>query len=163
MCICEPRCRHHRRGIIAESAKLPQGLKQKNGIAQEHGSRAPSRYRGYRFCRRCRRVVGFRPGASDRARLADTKINRCSVYGSDFVQIEGTDACARVGGHIRVEIGAGNGLRGGFNRSDSDGARPAGLTSGQNAGDPPFGDMQGSPHGHLRVAPLPGAHDLFAR
>jgi hypothetical protein len=106
---------------------------------------------------------GLASAQSDRARLADTKINRCSVYGSDFVQIEGTDACARVGGHIRVEIGAGNGLRGGFNRSDSDGARPAGLTSGQNAGDPPFGDMQGSPHGHLRVAPLPGAHDLFAR
>jgi hypothetical protein len=101
---------------------------------------------------------GLALAQSDRARL-----NRCSVYGSDFVQIEGTDACARVGGHIRVEIGAGNGLRGGFNRSDSDGARPAGLTSGRNAGDPPFGDMQGSPHGHLRVAPLPGAHDLFAR
>jgi len=101
---------------------------------------------------------------SDRARLADNKINRCSVYGSDFVQIEGTDTCARVGGHIRVEIGAGNALRGGFNRSDSDGARPAGLTSGQNTDNPPFADMQGSSsHGHLRVAPLPGSHDLFAR
>lgn len=100
---------------------------------------------------------------SDRARVADNKVNRCSIYGSDFVQIEGTDACARVGGHIRVEIGAGNGLRGGFNRSDSDGARPAGLTSGQTAVDPPFNDMQGSSHGHLRVAPLPGSRDLFAR
>jgi hypothetical protein len=106
---------------------------------------------------------GLALAQSDRARVADNRINRCSVYGSDFVQIEGTDACARVGGHIRVEIGVGNGLRSGFNRSDSDGARPAGLSSGQSAGDPPFGDMQGSSHGHLRVAPLPGSRDLFAR
>lgn len=106
---------------------------------------------------------GLALAQSDRARVVDNRINRCSVYGSDFVQIEGTEACARIGGHIRVEIGAGNGLRSGFSRSDSDGARPAGLSSGQSAGDPLFGDMQGSSHGHLRVAPLPGSRDLFAR
>jgi hypothetical protein len=91
------------------------------------------------------------------------KINRCSVYGSDFVEIEGTDGCARVGGHIRVEMGLGNTLRSGFARSDTgEGPRPAGLSSDQNAADPPF-DARGNSRGHLRVRELPGSRDLFAR
>jgi hypothetical protein len=90
------------------------------------------------------------------------KINRCSIYGSDFVEIEGTDACARIGGHIRVEIGAGNGLRNGFGRSDSDGTRPAALNATPNAPDPAF-DASGDSRSHLRVRELPGARDLFAR
>jgi hypothetical protein len=99
----------------------------------------------------------------NRSSVGEHKLNRCSIYGSDFVEIEGTDGCARVGGHIRVEMGVSNALRGGFARSDSsDGARPAGLSSGQNAGDPPF-EMRGDSRGHLRVHELPGARDLFAR
>jgi hypothetical protein len=90
------------------------------------------------------------------------KINRCSMYGSDFVEIEGTDTCARIGGHIRVEIGAGNGLRNGFGRSDSDGTRPAALNATPNAPDPAF-DASGDSRSHLRVRELPGARDLFAR
>jgi hypothetical protein len=93
------------------------------------------------------------------------KINRCSIYGSDFVEIEGTDSCARIGGHIRVELGVGNGLRNGFARSDSDGARPAVLssgTSGQNAPDPGY-EVPGDSRSHLRVRELPGMRDLFAR
>jgi hypothetical protein len=94
--------------------------------------------------------------------VGEHKINRCSVYGSDFVQIDGTDTCARIGGHIRVELGVGNGLRRSFNRSDSDGAHPAALSSGQNAVDAPF-ETQSNSRGHLRVRELPGAGDLFAR
>jgi hypothetical protein len=100
-----------------------------------------------------------------RSAAGEHKINRCSVYGSDFVEIEGTDTCARVGGHIRVELGVGNGLRNAFSRSDSDGARPAALSSGssgQNAPDPGY-DAPGDSRGHLRVRELPGARDLFAR
>jgi hypothetical protein len=98
-----------------------------------------------------------------RGSVGANKINRCSVYGSNFVAVEGTDACARVGGHIRVEVGAGNGLRSGFNRSEADGARPAALSSGQSATDRPFEAMQGDSRSHLRVRELPGAKDLFAR
>jgi Porin subfamily len=93
------------------------------------------------------------------------KVNRCSIYGSDFVEIEGTNTCARIGGHIRVELGVGNGLRSGFSRSDSDGARPAALSSGssgQNAPDPGY-EMPGDSRSHLRVRELPGTRDLFAR
>jgi hypothetical protein len=98
----------------------------------------------------------------NRGSVGEHKINRCSIYGSDFVEIEGTDACARIGGHIRVELGFGNGLRNGFNRSDSDGTRPAALNSGQNTVDPSF-DTRGDSRGHLRVHELPGSRDLFAR
>jgi hypothetical protein len=98
----------------------------------------------------------------NRGSVGEHKINRCSIYGSDFVAIEGTDACARVGGHIRVELGIGNGLRSGFNRSDSDGTRPAALNSGQDIVDP-SSDTRGDSRGHLRVQELPGSRDLFAR
>jgi hypothetical protein len=99
---------------------------------------------------------------SGRGSAGANKINRCAVYGPDFVQIDGAEACARVGGHIRVEAGAGNGLRSGFNRSGSDGTRPAALNSEQNAADPIF-EVQGDSRGHLRVRELPGSRDLFAR
>jgi Porin subfamily len=116
----------------------------------------------------CALVVGstnFASAEGSRGNGGEHKINRCSIYGSDFVQIEGTETCARVGGHIRVELGVGNGMRNGFSRSDSDGARPAALSSGssgQNAPDPGY-DGPGDSRGHLRVRELPGARDLFAR
>ena len=109
--------------------------------------------------------AGFASAESGRGTAGEHKINRCSIYGSDFVEIEGTSTCARIGGHIRVEIGVGNGLRNGFGRSDSDGARPAALNSGnseQNAPDPGYA-VPGASRGHLRVRELPGARDLFAR
>ena len=97
-----------------------------------------------------------------RGNVGDHKINRCSIYGSDFVEIEGTNTCARIGGHIRVELGVGNGLRNGFARSDSDGTRPAALNSVPSAPDPGF-EVPAESRGHLRVRELPGARDLFAR
>lgn len=111
-------------------------------------------------------VIGSASGGAwaqgNRGSIGEHKINRCSIYGSDFVEIQGTDACARVGGHIRVELGIGNGVRSGFNRSDSDGTRPAALNSGQNIVDAPF-DTRGESRTHLRVHELPGSRDLFAR
>jgi hypothetical protein len=89
----------------------------------------------------------------------ENRSNRCSAYGPEFVAIEGTDSCARIGGHIRVEIGAGNGLRNGFSGSGSDGARPAALNSRQSDTDTRYDDARG----HLRVRELPGSRDLFAR
>jgi hypothetical protein len=146
----------------AESAGLSQAEKQKNRIARD-------------MAFNCRLTSGFAAfalvlGSSNLALAQGTKdgtgehkINRCSTYGSGFVEIEGTDGCARIGGHIRVEMGLGNALRGGFARSDSaDGTRPVGLGSGQNVADPPF-DMRADSRGHLRVRELPGSRDIFAR
>jgi hypothetical protein len=110
-------------------------------------------------------IVGtsaFASAQGSRGNVGEHKINPCSIYGSDFVQIEGTNTCARLGGHIRVELGVGNGMRNGFARSDSDGTRPAALNSAPNAPDPGF-DGPGDSRGHLRVRELPGARDLFAR
>jgi hypothetical protein len=107
---------------------------------------------------------GFALAEAGRSSSGEHKINRCSIYGSDFVEIEGTDTCARIGGHIRVEIGGGNGLHNGFSRSDSGGARPAALNSGQNAPSPDPGfEAPADVRGHLRVRELPGGRDLFAR
>jgi hypothetical protein len=110
-------------------------------------------------------IVGtsaFASAQGSRGNVGEHKINPCSIYGSDFVQIEGTNTCARLGGHIRVELGVGNGMRNGFARSDSDGARPAALNSAPNVPDPGF-EVPGDSRGHLRVRELPGARDLFAR
>ena len=110
-------------------------------------------------------IVGtstFASAQGSRGNVGEHKINPCSIYGSDFVQIEGTNTCARLGGHIRVELGVGNGVRNGFARSDSDGTRPAALNSTPNVPDPGF-EVPGDSRGHLRVRELPGARDLFAR
>jgi hypothetical protein len=102
--------------------------------------------------------------AEGRGAVGEHRINPCSIYGSDFVPIEGTNTCARIGGHIRVELGFGNGIRNGFNRSDSDGTHPAALNSGQPPSGPEPGyDVPGETRSHLRVRELPGARDLFAR
>jgi Porin subfamily len=147
----------------AESARLSQADKYKNRVRRDMAfdCRLTSTLTA------CVLIAGSTSLASaegGRANGGDHKINRCSIYGSDFVQIEGTETCARVGGHIRVELGVGNGLRSGFSRSDSDGARPAALNSGANgpAPDPAY-DLPGDSRGHLRVHELPGARDLFAR
>jgi hypothetical protein len=116
------------------------------------------------FCALLVGLSGIVRAEAGRNAASEHKVNRCSIYGSDFVEIEGTDTCARVGGHIRVEIGVGNGLRSGFGRSDSGGARPAALNSGPNTSPPDPGyDLPGDTRGHLRVRELPGARDLFAR
>jgi hypothetical protein len=106
--------------------------------------------------------AGFASAEEGRDRPGYT--DRCAAYGPGFVGVEGTETCARIGGHIRVEIGALNSrtLRSVFNRTDTmDGPRPAALTSGQN----PATNGEGDSHmrTHLRVQELPGSRDLFAR
>ncbi len=40
-----------------------------------------------------------------------TNATRCSAYGPDFAAVEGSDVCARIGGHVRVQLGTNAGLR----------------------------------------------------
>lgn len=37
--------------------------------------------------------------------------NRCAAYGPEFAAVEGSDACMRIGGHVRVQLGTNAGLR----------------------------------------------------
>ena len=37
--------------------------------------------------------------------------NRCAAYGPEFAAVEGSDACVRIGGHVRVQMGTNAGLR----------------------------------------------------
>ncbi|GAC1333798.1 MAG: hypothetical protein NVSMB26_15480 [Beijerinckiaceae bacterium] len=106
---------------------------------------------------------GFATAEEGPGRAGDK--DRCAVYGSGFVAVEGTETCARIGGHIRVEIGTlgSRTLRSGFNRMETvDGPRPAAVTSGRN---PAAMNDDGDSHmrTHLRVQGLPGSRDLFAR
>jgi Porin subfamily len=34
-------------------------------------------------------------------------VNSCAAYGADFVKIEGSDTCMRIGGAVRLDAGAG--------------------------------------------------------
>jgi hypothetical protein len=53
---------------------------------------------------------------------------RCAIYGPDFVAIEGTSTCVRIGGRVRVE--AGSHLTGSPNNGwGNDAMRPAGMRS----------------------------------
>jgi len=34
-------------------------------------------------------------------------VNSCAAYGADFVKVEGSDTCMRIGGAVRLDAGAG--------------------------------------------------------
>jgi hypothetical protein len=38
-------------------------------------------------------------------------VNRCAAYGPEFAAVQGSDACVRIGGHVRVQMGTSAGLR----------------------------------------------------
>jgi len=46
------------------------------------------------------------PGVSRPVTRPHTAVNPCASYGSNFVRVEGTDTCVKVGGAMRVETGA---------------------------------------------------------
>ncbi len=46
------------------------------------------------------------------ARFTGTSGNRCAAYGPDFAAVEGSNACVRIGGRVRVQIGGNTGLFG---------------------------------------------------
>lgn len=35
-------------------------------------------------------------------------LDNCAAYGPEFTSVEGTQACAKIGGHVRVEFGSRN-------------------------------------------------------
>lgn len=49
-------------------------------------------------------VSALAPTSSARADGFGDRANRCARYGADFVAIAGSDACVRLGGHVRVGI-----------------------------------------------------------
>ena len=64
-----------------------------------------------------------------------TNATRCSAYGPEFTAVEGSDVCARIGGHVRVQLGTNAGLRpeGGWNTGR---ASSAALRSGNAPSQP---------------------------
>lgn len=67
--------------------------------------------------------------------------NRCARYGEGFVPVEGSDACVRIGGRLRIEFG-------GTPRSS------VAPLSGFSYGDPLMGESDGLNRAYIRV---PGA------
>ncbi len=79
-----------------------------------------------------RTVVGSQEPVWTRPWVA---IDRCAAYGPEFTSVEGTEACVRIGGHVRVEFGPQN-----FGRAGGQGwgrTAPAAMrTEGPLGGDP---------------------------
>jgi hypothetical protein len=48
-------------------------------------------------------------GASRPVTRPKSPVNPCASYGANFVRLEGTDTCVKVGGAVRVETGAASG------------------------------------------------------
>jgi hypothetical protein len=79
------------------------------------------------------------PAAGDRTH--PQAANRCARYGEGFVPVEGSDACVRIGGRLRIEFG-------GSPRSS------IAPLSGFSYGDPLMGESDGLNRAYIRV---PGA------
>ena len=71
-----------------------------------------------------------------------TDIQNCAVHGPGYVKVEGSDACARIGSRLRVEMNINRAPRfvGGF---------PQPFESGLGFDEPPGGD--GPARAHLRL------------
>lgn len=63
----------------------------------------------------------------------NVRSNQCASLGEGFVAVAGSDACVRIGGHVRVEFGDG-GLIPGGGGSARQGVRPASERSHVRAG-----------------------------
>lgn len=97
-------------------------------------------------------------------------LDRCAAYGPDFTSVEGTGACVKISGHVRVEIGS-HGLGHGDNgRVDGGYARQGGTataamrteeTTSGYAGDP--ADFPYSHHLRLRQDSDPAYSGWYVR
>lgn len=73
-------------------------------------------------------------------------VDRCAAYGPEYTSVEGTNACVRIGGHVRVEFGAQN-LGHVANHVWGRAAPAAMRTEGRVGGDP----SGAPPTRHLRL------------
>ncbi len=87
------------------------------------------------------RMVG---GSQDRSRQDNAwqerwlALDHCAAYGPEFTSVEGTEACVRIGGRVRVEFGAKNLRRAGQGGWGRAGAAPAAMRlEGPIGGRPP--------------------------
>ncbi|MHB8886706.1 MAG: hypothetical protein ACYC5H_16810 [Methylovirgula sp.] len=64
-------------------------------------------------------------------------LDRCAAYGPEFTSVEGTDACVKIGGHVRVEFGPqnlGRTIKQGWGRTAPAAMRSEGFVGGDPAG-----------------------------
>ncbi len=115
--IREPRCRHDPRCIMRANQPRTRRLTEITNEDRTRDGIRPQPHFGvhcvcsdYRIFERCSRRG--RPRQSSRIKSIAARL-----YGPEFVADRRHRLCARIGGHIRVEIGAGNGLRNGFSGS----------------------------------------------
>ena len=87
-------------------------------------------------------------------------VDRCAAYGPEFTSVEGTNACVRIGGHVRVEFGAqnlGHAVNNGWGRT----APAAMRTDGPIGNDP--ADFPQTQHLHLREDDSPTSTGSYLR
>jgi hypothetical protein len=93
-------------------------------------------------------------------------LDRCAAYGPDFTSVEGTGACVKISGHVRVEVGShGLGRVGDNGYPQQGGTATAAMrteeTVGSYAGDP--ADFPYSHHLRLRQDSDPAYSGWYVR
>lgn len=83
-------------------------------------------------------------GSAGAEPLGAARSNPCMNRGADYVAVAGSDNCVRLGGRVRVDLGAG-GNASAYSGSSADGVQPAASRS------------------HVRTNPLSNFIELFPR
>jgi hypothetical protein len=81
-------------------------------------------------------------------------VDRCAAYGPDFISVEGTQNCVRIGGHVRVDAGV-------RNTGQGAGAAPAAMQSETIEGGD--SDLGGAEHLRLRQDAAPTYDGSYLR
>lgn len=82
--------------------------------------------------------------AADHGSQFVTNATRCQAYGPDYTAVEGSDVCARIGGHVRVQLGTSAGLH-------PDSGWGAGRASSATLRSSGGGERTAATPSHLRV------------
>lgn len=90
-------------------------------------------------------------------------LDHCAAYGPDFTSVEGTSACVKIAGHVRVEIGSrGLGRVGDNGFAQQGAAAPAAMHTEETIGGEP-GDFQVSHHLRLQQDSDPSYSGWYVR
>lgn len=75
-------------------------------------------------------------------------LDRCAAYGPDFTSVEGTGACVKISGHVRVEAGSHGLGRGGDNYAQQGGAATTAAMRTEETVNGDAGDPADFPYSH---------------
>ncbi len=87
--------------------------------------------------------------ASAQQRQPSPRDSQCAIYGSDFVAVQGTSSCVRIGGRVRLEVSTSR--MGNAYAPTQSAPAPFAMPGGALAGPPPATAGDGLNRAHLRL------------